>query len=144
MAGALNRSILAAAGQEIDDFILEHIFKPRPGDIFSVPGFALPVDNVMFTVTHPWRDNLHSEERDLLRCFRRPMKLAIRRRWQRIAFPALGTGEKSFPVKKAARLAVQAILQRIDPFFEDIYIVCNRDETFAAFEERLKAQGWRG
>ena len=143
-SGALNQSIMRGAGAELDGFILENIYKPRPGDVFSVPGFNLPVDNVIYTISKPWQDGLHSEDRDLLRCYRRPMKMAIRMGWKKIAFPALATGQKSFPAKRAARLAMQGILQRIDPFFEYIYIICNRDETFNAFHERMKQLGWRG
>ncbi len=142
--GALNQSILAAAGHELDSFMLENIYKPKNGDVFSVPGFNLPVDNVVYTVIKPWEDSLNSEDRDLLRCYRRPMKMAVRMGWKKIAFPALGTGTKSFPIKRAARLGVQAILQRISPEIDDVYIICNRKDTFAAFRERLKQLNWRG
>ena len=141
---SLNQSIMKAAGEKLDDFILENIFKPRPGDSFSVPGFNLPVENIIYTISKPWQDGLESEDRDLLRCYRRPMKMATRMGWTKIAFPALATGRKAFPPKRAARLAIQAILQRIDPTFKDIKIVCNRDETYEAFYERLKMTGWRG
>ena len=144
ISGSLNQSIMKAAGERLDDFIIENFYKPRPGDVFSVPGFNLPVENIIYTISKPWQDGLHSEDRDLLRCYRRPMKMAVRMGWKRLAFPALATGYKCFPPKRSARLALQGILQRIDQSFDEIKIVCNRDETYQAFLERMKALGWRG
>lgn len=143
-AGVLNQSIMSKAGPALDGFILDNVIQPKNGDVFTVPGFNLPVDNVIFTITKPWEDSLQNEERDLLRCYRRPMKMAVRMGWKKIAFPALGTGYNSFPTKRAARLGLQAILQRINPQIDDVMIVCNRDETYQAFHERLKQLGWRG
>lgn len=137
VGGSLNRAVIAAAGEKLDDFILEHVYKPRTGDVFAVPGFNLPVKNVIFVVTPPWRSGFEREDRDLLRCYRHAMQLAERMDLRRIAFPLLGTGKDKFPLQRAARLAVQGIKERLNKHFDEIRIVCNRDETFDAVSDSL-------
>ena len=48
--GSLNQCLIAAAGQAFDEFILDNIYKPRPGDTIVVPGFGLPVKNVIRSI----------------------------------------------------------------------------------------------
>ncbi len=143
-SGKLNCALVKAAGEQLDDFILEHIFKPRQGDVFAVPSFNLPVAHIIFAVTPDWGDGFNREDRDLLRCYRRSIKLAKRMDAKKIAFPALGTGERAYPLPRAARLAVQGIMERIDSSLEEVRIVCDRDETYEVFLERLKRKGWSG
>ena len=50
MGRSLNTMLLTVAGEDLDEFILENIYKPRPGDCFAVPGFSLPVKHVIFVV----------------------------------------------------------------------------------------------
>lgn len=144
MGGSLNRAILAAAGTQIDDFIVEHIFKPRPGDVFAVPPFNLPVGHILYAVTPVWEDAIAREDRDLIRCYRGAMQLSAQMGLKRVAFSALGSGVKKFPVKRAARLGLSAMLDRMDPSITEIRIVVNRDDVFAAWDERLRETGWRG
>lgn len=135
--GSLNRAVIAAAGEKLDEFILEHIYKPRPGDSFAVPGFSLPVPHIIYIITPPWRTGFDREDRDLLRCYRHAMQLAQRMGLKKVAFPALGTGQNKFPVKRAARLALQGIRDRLSTDFQEIRIVCSKDEAYEAFRERL-------
>lgn len=140
--GSLNRAILRAAGKEVDNFILENIFKPRSGDVFAIPPFALPVKHILYAVMPVWKDSLGTEDRDLLRCYRGVVEMARRMRLRRIAIPALGSGEERFPVRRVARIGVQGILDRMGPGIEEVRIVCNRRETYLAFGAALKRQGW--
>lgn len=144
MSGSLNRAILGAAGEQIDNFILEHIYKPRPGDVFAVPPFGLPVSHILFAVTPDWNDAIAREDRDLTRCFRGAMQVAAQMGLRRVAFAALGTGKHKFPVMRAARLGLNAILDRLDDRFVEVRIVANRDDVFAAWNERLHHHGWTG
>ena len=71
--GALNLAIHAAAGQAMDDFLLENIYKPRRGDVYAVPGFNLPADHILFGITPDWRTDFERDDRDLLNCVRAAM-----------------------------------------------------------------------
>jgi O-acetyl-ADP-ribose deacetylase (regulator of RNase III) len=59
----------------------------------------------------------------------------------RIAFPALGTGRKKYPLRRAARLAINGIMDRMTTHFEEVRIVCNRREQYDAFAEWLTHYG---
>ena len=138
IGGTLNTSLIAAAGEQLDDFILEHIYKPRPGDVFSVPGFDLSAKHIIFAVLPSWRAGFDLEDRMLLRCYRGAMEEAYRLRVKKIAFPALGTGRRIvFPAKRAARLAVQAVIERLNFQIEEVRFVCKNDTIYDAFKDRL-------
>lgn len=139
--GSLNESIIKAAGSDLDNFLLENIYKPRPTDTYVVPGFNLPTGNVIYVVTPPKRDEFDRADVHLLRCYRLSMKIAQQMKLKKIAFPALGTGNNGYPLARATRLAIKGIMERITPSFEEVRIVCNRDETFDSFLERLKKYG---
>lgn len=138
VGGSLNQALIRAAGERLDDFILDNIYKPRPGDVFAVPPFALPVRHILFAVTPEWKDGIDREDRDLVRCYRGIMQLATNMKLHRLAFPALGTGKRKYPIRRAARLGVQGIMDRMSPAFGEIRIVCNRRETYDAFQEAIE------
>lgn len=136
--GSLNQALIHAAGAQLDDFILENIFKPRPGDVFMVPSFNLKVRHLIFTVTPEWEDAIQQEDRDLTRCYRGVMQLAQKYNIRTIAFPALATGQGKFPPQRAGRIAIGAILQRMTPDFDDVRIVCNKPDILQAFQAAYK------
>jgi len=141
-SGKLNTSLIEKAGEQLDEFILENIYKPQPGDVFAVPPFNLPVKHIIYTVTPDWRDDLNRESPSLLRCYRRPMRMARNMNLKSMAFPALGTGTFTFPHDRAARLAVEGILARMDEKFDEIRIVCNDKKLYDVFRKRLLKDGW--
>ncbi|MBI2233635.1 MAG: macro domain-containing protein [Micavibrio aeruginosavorus] len=144
MGRSLNQAIIKAAGPELDEFLLEHLFKPRAGDVLPVPSFGLGVQHLLYVVTPEWRAGIEHEDRDLVRCYRGAMQMARHMGLKRIAFPALGTGAHKYPVKRAARLGLQGIMDRLDAGFHEVRIVCNRAETYDAFHEWLVHYGWEG
>ncbi len=141
MDGTLGQSLIEAAGQQFDEFILENIYKPRPGDTYVVPGFNLPVKNVIFVVTPVWRDNFDKEDVYLLRCYRHAMEMAYNMGLRKIAFAALGTGHNGYPLERAARLALKGISDRLKPEFDEVRVVCNTEVVFDAFKRRLQKYG---
>lgn len=144
MSNSLNVALIRAAGIQLDKYVLENIYDPKPGDCFALPGFDLKVRHIIYTVMPVWEDAFVPEDRYLLRCYRGAMDTAQKRmKLRRIAFPAMGTGHNRYPPDRAARLALRAILERLDANTEEVRIVCSREDTFAAFGKRLKAMGWR-
>ena len=75
--GALNEAILAAAGHRLDDFLLEHIYKPRPGDIYAVPGFNLPCKNIFFAIMPKWSSEFDRQDKYLLTAVRKAMTAGL-------------------------------------------------------------------
>ena len=141
VGGSLNQALIAAAGAELDEFIVENIYKPRAGDVFEVPPFNLPAPHVFFAVTPDWKIVLEREDRDLVRCYRAAMQMAENRGLKKIAFPALGTGKRQYPVRRAARLAIQGIMDRMTDHFDEVRIICNRRDQYDAFAGWLKHYG---
>lgn len=137
LSGKLNSDIMEAAGRELDDYVLEHIYRPRPGDVFIVPGFGLRARHLIFAVTPDWRTDFDRQDRDVLQCYRAATRAAAEAGFKTIAFPALITGAPSFPMARAARLAVQGILDRIDGRLEEIRIVCFNADAERHYRDRL-------
>lgn len=135
----LNRAIIAAAGEALDASILENIYRSRVGDVHVLPGYNLPVKNILIAVTPIWRPGIEGEDRDLLRCYRGLLEMAERMDIKSLAVPALGTGKNQFPVPRAARLALQAIRERMPESLQELRIVCNKPDVYKAFAERLAA-----
>lgn len=144
MDDRLNRAVTAGAGAQLDEFILENIYKPRVCDVFAVPGFNLPVKYLFCAMVPNWDDTLGFEERDLMRCYRHATELARRLGVKRFALPAMGAGRDQLPPMRVARLALTGIMDRLVPPIEEVRIVCDRDEMITAFYSRLQKQGWRG
>lgn len=133
----LNRSIIEAAGERLDDFVVENIFRPRAGDVHPLPGFNLPVKHILVAITPIWRRGDDPEDRDLMRCYRAIMETAWRMSLETLAVPAIGTGRGVYPVARAARLSLNAILDRYPPTLRELRIVCMKKEVLAAFRQRL-------
>ncbi len=139
--GSLNARLIERAGEALDEFILEHINKPHPGDVYAVPAFDLPVKHILFAVLPHWRSGFEREDRDLLRCYRGGIETAQKMKLSKIAFPALGAGRRNgFPVRRAARLAIQGIADRLLGELEEVRIVCQREDIYEVFVERLKKE----
>ena len=141
--GRLNTAILAAAGEKLDEFVLENIFKPRPGDIYAVPGFNLPARHIFFCILPKWQSSFDREEKYLVNVSRKAMELARSMCLRSVAFPLLAAGKDGYPEAKAARLIVQGITERLDDSIEDVRLVCPEAGTLSLFQERLKAAGWK-
>lgn len=142
-SGTLNASILAAAGGKLDEFVLEHIYKPRPGDIYAVPGFNLPCRHILFCILPHWRSDFDREDKHLLIACRKAMELTRAMCLRSIAFPPLATGKHGYPIQKTARLMVSAVLERMEESIEEVRIVCPDEKAAGVFRERLLAMGWK-
>jgi O-acetyl-ADP-ribose deacetylase (regulator of RNase III) len=139
LQSSLNEALIRAAGPELDDAILEHVFRPKQGDVFVLPGLRLPVKHLMLAIMPPWRDgSFDKQDRDLIVCYRHPVEAARRMKFKKIAFPAIATGRRhGYPLDRAARLALTGILERLGDPLEEVRIVCNRDDVYDAFVTRL-------
>jgi O-acetyl-ADP-ribose deacetylase (regulator of RNase III) len=137
--GAINSSILARAGNDLDEFILEHIYQPKPGDVYAVPGFNLPCRNILFAIRPKWKSDFEREDKHLVMSVRKIMVLAKCMLQTRIAFPPLASGKNGFAKQRAARLLIQGIADRLDEPISEVRIVCPDAETLGIYTERLNA-----
>jgi len=142
--GEMNTAIHKVAGKELDQYILDNITNPKPGDVYAVPGFNMPCEHILFAVTPDWRSDFEREDRHLLDCCRKAIALAQSMSLDRIAIPPLAAGKHGFPRQRAARLIVQEIEAQLDEDIQEIRITCLHDAMIDIFEQRLKAIGWVG
>lgn len=123
---------------ELDNMILEHIFQPRIGDVFALPGLSLPARHLLFVMTPPWKDGgFDRAERDLVNCYRNAVEASRRMKLSRIAFPAIATGKRNgYPAERAARLAFDGLLARLGDPLQEVRIVCAQDNIYDVFAAR--------
>ena len=140
VGGGVNAAIVAAAGPAFDEALLEHIYRPRAGDVYVLPGYDLPVPHVMVAVTPEWRGGV-VEDRDLARCYRGIMDMAWRMDIEKLAVSVAGIGKHQFALPRAARLILQGLRERMPENMREVRIVCENAEVYAAFSERLLSMG---
>ena len=142
--GSLNSSIIGAAGRQLDDFILENIYKPKAGDVYAVPGFNLPAEHVLIGVMPYFRTEFDKDDRYLIGCMRNIMELASRMGLRRIAFPPVSSGKTGYPKARAARLLIKGVTDRLDEGFSEVRIVCPDNASFDSYHSKLSNIGWEG
>jgi O-acetyl-ADP-ribose deacetylase (regulator of RNase III) len=136
--GDINAAILAGAGSNLDEFVLEHIFRPRAGDVYTVPGFNLPCKHIFFCVVPVRENDIDRPDKYLVNASRKAMEAAREMGLRSIAFPPLGSGRRGFAKPRAARLILQGIAERLDGSIEEVRIVAQAVKTLDVFRERLK------
>jgi O-acetyl-ADP-ribose deacetylase (regulator of RNase III) len=144
VSSPINAAIIKAAGADLDNFILENIYKPRVGDVHPVPPFDLPYKYIFCAIMPLWDTSLGFEDRDLTRCYRNSIELATRLNIERIAMPAMGAHARAQPLPRLARLALSGIMDRMTDDIKEVRIVCDDDNQITAFYDRLQKLGWRG
>jgi O-acetyl-ADP-ribose deacetylase (regulator of RNase III) len=110
-----------------------------PGEARITGGYDLPARHVIHTVGPIWRGGSQGEGEVLAHCYRNSMALAVQNNLRSIAFPSISTGIYGFPIRRAARIALRAILGILDynPTLETVLCVCyNR----ADYEEYVAAR----
>lgn len=142
-AGSLNHSIAAACGIDLDEFILEHVHKPKIGDAYALPGFGLPAKNILLGVMPYYRTEFDMNESHLSSIVRSLMGLARSMLVTSVAIPALASGRGAFPKVKAARLVCQGVADRMHENFSCVRFVCAEAERVEIFERKLETYGWR-
>ena len=79
------------------------------GEARITPGFDLPARYVIHTVGPVWRGGGEGEARLLAACYRNSLRLALQHGLNDLAFPAISCGVYGYPLRDAARVAVQSL-----------------------------------
>ncbi len=104
VCGAIHR----AAGPELIEACRE--VGPCPtGEARITPGFRLRARWVIHAVGPVWMNGMQGEDRLLASCYRAALALAERHELDTVAFPAISTGTFSFPLPRAATIALREI-----------------------------------
>ena len=79
------------------------------GEARITPGFDLPARFVIHTVGPVWHGGQDDEAALLAACYRNSLHLALEHELDSIAFPAISCGVYGYPLREAARVAVDSL-----------------------------------
>lgn len=103
-----------------------------PGEARITGAYNLPARHVIHTVGPIWRGGGQGELETLAQCYRNSLTLATEHGIRTIAFPSISTGAYGFPIRRAARIALRAILGILDynPLLQQVLCVCYNRADF--------------
>lgn len=112
------------------------------GDAKISGGYQLPSKHVIHTVGPVWHGGDSNEAALLSSCYQRSIQLAHENNLHSIAFPAISCGVYRYPIKQAAEIAVNTVLDEAGnyPEITDVYFVCFGDAVYSAYQEALNAR----
>ena len=89
-------------------------------------GHALIARHVIHAVGPVWRGGGEGEDKLLAGCYRSALALAESHRFRSIAFPSISTGAYRFPLERATRIAITAVLDHLGAgsALEKVVLVC--------------------
>lgn len=142
--GKINDRVREISGHDIDEFILENIYKPRAGDVYALPAFNLPARHIMVGIMPVYRTEFDMNEAHLSGISRKFMEIARTMLLKTVAFPPLASGRKGFQKPKAARLIIQGVTDRLDEGFDEVRLVCPDAQVEEIYRRKLDVVGWKG
>ena len=103
-------------------------------------GYKLPAKYVIHTVGPIWHGGNNNEDQLLASCYRNSLQLAVENGIRTIAFPSISTGAYRFPVRRAARIAMQEISGFLEEngSIDKVFMVCFDEGTMEAYIEAFR------
>ena len=102
-------------------------------------GYMLPAQNVIWTVGPQWKDGSSGEFISLAETYKNCIRMAERFDLKTIAFPAISAGVYGFPLDKATKVAIEAVLEAVTecPSIQEVTFVCFNETTLSEYKKRL-------
>ena len=137
--GGVDGAIHRAAGPELL-FECRLLGGCKTGCAKLTKAYKLPCKHIIHTVGPVWNGGSHNEDELLADCYKNSLKLALENNIKRIAFPSISTGIYSFPVERAAKIAVStvnAFLEENPGAFDMVMWVLFDEKTEAAYQKEV-------
>ena len=111
----------------------------RPGEAKITRGYDLPARFVVHTVGPVWSGGSRGEPETLANCYRNSLRVAVENAVQTIAFPAISCGAYGYPIRDAARIAVETVsdFARDHDSIAEVTFVVSSDEIQTTYERLL-------
>ncbi|MBT4511691.1 MAG: O-acetyl-ADP-ribose deacetylase [Chloroflexi bacterium] len=105
------------------------------GQAVITTGGNLRAKHVIHTVGPVWHGGNKGEPETLASAYRESLKVAVENHLKTISFPSISTGVYSYPVDKAAQVAVRTVADflRTDDTLEEVVFVLFDSRTFDAY-----------
>jgi O-acetyl-ADP-ribose deacetylase (regulator of RNase III) len=105
----------------------------KTGSAKITKGYRLPAKHVIHAVGPVWHGGKQNEPELLAGCYRTALELAETNKLTSIAFPSVSTGVYRFPADKAARIAVQTVVETLkkSPSVTRVIFCCFSNEAAA-------------
>ncbi|MBN8640823.1 MAG: O-acetyl-ADP-ribose deacetylase [Flavobacteriales bacterium] len=96
----------------------------------------LPSKYVIHTVGPVWNGDKEEKKKLLENCYRNSLELAVKNTIKTIAFPNISTGIYHFPKDKAAKIAIQTVINfNQKDEIDTVIFVCFDDENFGLYDQ---------
>lgn len=108
------------------------------GDVVMTKGYQLPANFVIHTVGPIWGQNPEEQDKLLANCYRNALQLAKSQGIQSISFPSISTGVYRFPIKQAASIAMQTIIDFLKSHsFGRVTMVLFSEKDYHVYQQAL-------
>lgn len=137
--GGVDGAIHRAAGPELL-FECRLLGGCKTGQAKITKAYRLPCKYIIHTVGPVWNGGSHNEDELLESCYRNSLTLAAENGIRTVAFPSISTGIYSFPVDRAAKIALNTVndfLTENPGQFDTVMWVLFDGKTEAAYRSEL-------
>ena len=113
----------------------------RTGEAKITKAYNLPCEYVIHTVGPIWHGGDQGESELLASCYRNSLKIAVENGIRSIAFPSISTGVYSYPVEKAAHIAVETVNDFLADHcgeIDDVTWILFDDQTYKVYENEIR------
>jgi O-acetyl-ADP-ribose deacetylase (regulator of RNase III) len=98
----------------------------------------LPAGRVVHTVGPVWHGGVHGEADRLALAYRNSLARAHESGARTVAFPSISTGAYGYPIKRAARIALDTVMRELAKHvFDEVRFVLFSAEDLQCYEEAL-------
>lgn len=114
----------------------------QTGEAKMTRGYNLPAKYVIHTVGPVWQGGRNHEDELLASCYYESLKLAEKHQIKTMAFPAISTGVYSFPMERAAAIAVKTVQQFLTKTtaISEVRFVCFSKESYECHLRAIASQ----
>ena len=110
------------------------------GQAVITTGGNLKAKNVIHTVGPIWHGGINKERQALATAYKNCLKVALENGIRTISFPSISTGAYGYPVEKASKVAIRAVIGflRENKGIEEVSFILHTSFDLKTYEEALK------
>jgi len=123
--------------------VIREIYYPAglpAGQAVITTGGDLKVKKVIHTVGPIWHGGINKERQMLAQAYKNCLKVALDNGIKTISFPSISTGAYGYPVEKASKVAIRAVIGffRKNKGIEEVRFILHSSYDLNIYEEALK------